>query len=159
MKQTPELSAAQEQMRPGFISRDGFLAPDRRPLRAILEEDEARVAALGLTHQAIAERLRHFTEAAKARLGAPLVLEEVYEVRADDARGPLPCPWPHPGTFAKTNIRLCRLDTGEALQWTELHIHLIEAHGFYQGVGSAYRLSPETLQRVLEVGETERQRK
>jgi len=149
VKQTPELDAAQHQMQPGYISRDGFLGTDQRSLRAILVEDEQRTAALGLTHRTIAERLRYFTEAGKQHFGAPVTVDEVYEVRAEEARGVLRCPWPHPGVFGKTNVHLRRTDTGEELAWTELQIHLIEVHGFYQGEGSRYRLSPGYVQRVL----------
>jgi len=54
MKQTPELDTAQEYMRPGVISLDGFLGSDERPLRAILQDDDAAVASMGLTHATIA---------------------------------------------------------------------------------------------------------
>ena len=132
-----------------MISRDGFLGDDKRPLRAILGEDDQRVAALGLTHKTIADRMRYLTEAGKARLGAAAVIDGVYEVRADDTRGGIPCAWPHDGLFDKTMVRLRRLDTGEELRWSELMIHLIGEHGFYQGKGSPYRLAPAELARVL----------
>jgi len=41
------------------------------------------------------------------------------------------------------------MDTGEEIRWTELQIHLIEAHGFYEGKGSVWRVSPSKLGRVL----------
>ena len=149
MKQTPELDLAQRCMRPGIISLHGFLGADRRSLRAILEDDDQRVAALGLTHGAIAERMRYLTAAGRRGLGSTVVVEEIYEVRVDEARGVLPCPWPHPGVFPKAIVFLQRLDTNESISWAELQIHLIGAHGFYEGKGSPYRLSPEKLKRVL----------
>ncbi len=152
MKQTPELLEAERQMRPGMVSREGFLDADARPLRRILEEDDARVAALGLTHQQIADRLRYFADHAKRRLGARCVVDNVYQVQEHEVRGRIHCPWPHPSAFVKNAIFLQRLDTGEELRWSDLHVHMIEAHGFYEGEGSAWRLAPEKLKRVLGLG-------
>lgn len=156
MKQTPELATAQENMRPGVISLDGFLGSDMRLLRAILQDDDAVVASMGLDHAAIADRLRYFTTAAKAALGMSAVVDEVYEVRIHEVRGSIHCPWPHPGGYPKNVIYLRRTDTGEEVKWTELQIHLIEVHGFYEGKDSVWRLSPRKLGRVLgTLGSTE----
>ena len=152
MKQTPELAQAERRMGPGIISREGFLGTDSRPLRAIIEEDDSRVAALGLTHAAIAKRLRYFTQAAKARLGAAAVVDNLYQVRIYEVRGKIHCPWDHPGGYDKCVVYFRRLDTGEELTWTDLHIHMVEAHGFYEGAGSTYRLPPAKLKRVLGLG-------
>ena len=152
MKQTPELLEAQRRMRPGFISRDGFLGTDPRPLRAILDDDDAHLAALGLTHHDVAQRLRYFTDAARARFGAATVVDLLYEVRMLEVRGRIHCPWPHPGGHRKNVVYLRRLDTGEEMRWTELQIHMIEAHGFYEGRDSVWRLSPAQIKRVLGLG-------
>ncbi len=74
-----------------------------------------------------------------------------FEVADVETRGRVHCPWPHPSAFRKNLIVLRRLDTGEELRWSDLHAHLIEAHGFYEGRGGPWRLEPETLQRVLEL--------
>ena len=145
----PELAAAEENMKPGVISLDGFLGCDTRPLRAILQDDDAVVAAMGLDHATIAARLRYFTAAAKAALGMSTVVDDVYEVRIHEVRGRIHCPWPHPGGFPKNVIYLRRTDTGEEVKWTELQIHLVEEHGCYEGRGSVWRLSPTSLGRVL----------
>jgi hypothetical protein len=153
MKQTPELDKVQERMRPGIISRDGFLGDDPRPLADILAADAQRVAALGLTHAAVAARLRALTEAARGGLGAPVKVDDRIEVTLEEARGVLPCPWPHPGVHRKARVCLRRLDTGETLVWTILQIHLVETHGFYEGEGCPYRLSPAALKRILDISE------
>ena len=46
MKMTPELTKAQENMRPGEITADGFLGNDKRPLVDIIEADEERLQSL-----------------------------------------------------------------------------------------------------------------
>jgi len=40
MKQTVQMKAIQEKMKPGVITRDGFLGSDRRNLIDILIEDD-----------------------------------------------------------------------------------------------------------------------
>ncbi|MEJ5348470.1 MAG: hypothetical protein WHS46_07255 [Desulfosoma sp.] len=148
--QSPELDAVEARLRGGEAFY-GFLANDPRPLVTILSEDERTVKALGLTHQAIANRLRALTEAAKKAYGGPVVVDGIWRVELHDFRGRLPCPWGHPGLYPKTHIHLERLDTGESLQWTDLSLHLIEAHGFYQGTGSPYRLDPRKVASVCAV--------
>ncbi|MBC7358988.1 MAG: hypothetical protein H5U10_10665 [Desulfacinum sp.] len=148
--QSPELDEVERRLRPG-PHRHGYLEGDPRPLIQILTEDEKAVKEAGLYHDAIARRLRALTEAAKRALGEPVVVEDRLRVRVEAARGKLPCPWGHPGLYPKTHVELERLDTGERLQWTDLSIHFIEAHGFYQGAASPYRLDPPTVIRILDL--------
>jgi len=46
---------------------------------------------------------------------------------------------------------LKKMASGENLVWSDLTIHLIEEHGFYQGKGSPYRLDPSEVKRILEL--------
>jgi len=43
------------------------------------------------------------------------------------------------------------LRSGEHVTYTEMNIHMIEAHGFYEGAGSPFRQEPAMLARVLEI--------
>lgn len=148
VKQSPILDEVEKEMR--RIGTGSFLGNDHRKLIEIIDDDQGRVNALELTHEAIADRLEEITRAAKEALGDPTLLEERYEVIAEEVRGKIPCPWKHSGgLFPKSLIRLTDRQTGERLLWTDLAIHLIRAHGFYQGRGSPYRLEPELLKRVL----------
>jgi len=151
MKQSPELARIQAAMRPGCLSQAGFLGHDRRPLADILADDAAAVTRLGLTHQAIADRLRALREAGIGGLGLPVSVPPHFEVRVDGARGKMPCPFGHPGLFDKTFCVVRNQALGIELVFTDLQIHLIEAHGFYEGEGSLYRLAPEHLARILEI--------
>ncbi len=148
--QSPQLDVVETRMRRSGDPH-GYLAGDSRALISILTEDDRTVKALGLTHEAIAARLRAFTEAAKRAFGGPVVVETLWRVSLEDFRGRLPCPWGHPGLYPKTHVRLERLDTGETLQWSDLSLHMIEAHGFYQGLGSPYRLDPEKVAAICGV--------
>jgi hypothetical protein len=149
MKQSPELSRAQERMKPGVISRDGFLGRDRRSLVEILEEADRRVNALGLTHARIADRMEQLLHLARRGLGTTVTVDDRYEVRSESARGGLPCPWGHPGMYPKTNVFLTNRVTGDEVMGTALHVHMIREHGFYEGRGGLFHLDPDTLARTL----------
>jgi hypothetical protein len=151
VKQSPELDRVQGNMRPMVLCHGGFLGSDRRNLIEILTDDQGAVHSLGMSHQVIAERLREITQKAREGLGDPIVVEGKFDVDVHEARGKMPCPWNHPGLYPKTHVRLEKMETGETLLWSDLAIHLIEEHGFYQGEGSPYRLDPLKIKRILEL--------
>ena len=150
MKQTPELDRYQHNMRPGGITLKGFLGTDRRSLVEILMDDDAEVNRLGTTHEAIADRMDALRDAGKAGLGEPITVEQKYEVRVDDVRGKLPCPF-EDTVVQKTFIQVRNNELNEVITYTDLHIHMIREHGFYEGHASGFRLPPADLVRILEV--------
>lgn len=151
MKQTVQMKKIQEKMSPGIITRDGFLGGDRRNLIDILVEDEANVKRMGFTHQEIANRMMELRDAGMCGLGNFISVAPHFEVRVDSARGKLPCPFGDPGIFPKTNITVKNLKINDEITYTDLHIHLIGSHGFYEGKGSLFRLEPESLVKTLEI--------
>jgi hypothetical protein len=151
MKQTVQLRKIQEKMAPGVITRDGFLGQDQRNLVDILVQDDGLVRRLGFSHQALAQRMIELRDAGLPGLGDYIDVAPHFEVRVDSVRGKLPCPFGDPGIFPKTNTTVRNRKTGRELTYTDLHIHLIGSHGFYEGLGSPYRLEPEVLAAVLEV--------
>ena len=151
MKQSKELDNIQEQMKPGVITYQGFMGTDTRKLRDIIEADDTEVKRLGLTHGKIAARLTALRNEGIKGLGISVKVEDKYEVRVDSARGKLPCPFMHAGLFPKTYTVVKNLESGKEMIFTDLSIHLIEAHGFYGGTGSTYRLDPQELVHQLHV--------
>lgn len=151
MKQTVQMQAIQAKMKPGVIVRDGFLGADGRTLVDILTGDEAAVLRLGLTHGDIAGRMIGLRDAGTAGLGEFLDVPPHFEVRVDSVRGKLPCPFGDPGIFPKTNTTVRNTRLGREITYTDLHIHMIGSHGFYEGRGSQFRLEPRDLAEVLEV--------
>ena len=151
MKQTPQLSKAQGRMAPGVITRDGFLGEDRRNLVDILVADDGEVRRLGLSHKDIAQRMIDLRDSGMAGLGEFIDVAPHYEVRVDSVRGKLPCPFGDPGIFPKTNTTVRNQKNGREITYTDLHIHLIGSHGFFEGKGSPFRLEPSELAEVLEV--------
>jgi hypothetical protein len=148
MKDTVQHREAQARMAAGSITAAGFLGTDSRELTAIIQEDEAAFRRLGLVFESVAARLEALRDAGEAGLGEPITVEGKWLVSTGDARGKLPCPY-EDGIFHKNSIWLRRIDSGEALVYSDLSIHLLVAHHFLQGRGSPFRLDPEALSRVL----------
>lgn len=149
MKRSPEAKRLEEVLRSSRIVAGGFLGPDTRILEEILETDAATLARLGTSAQEISARMREITDLGKAGLGTPVKIDEKREVVVDEHRGQTVCPWPHAGGYQKTMTTVRRLDTGATVRWSELSTHFIEAHGFFEGRGTAFRLEPEELLAVL----------
>jgi len=148
MKMTPELKKAQENMSPGVITAEGFLGDDRRDLSSILDEDAQIMRRLGINPGEAAKTLRYLMKEGQRGLGEPVTVDAKWIVRTDEARGPLVCPW-EDGLFRKINVTVERKDTGDKMYFTDLSIHLLEAHGFLEGRGSIFRLNLETMTRIL----------
>ncbi len=155
MKQTPEYDAIQRQMAPGVITLDGFLGSDTRKLIDILNSDDARVHSLNVTHEAIAERMQYFRDAGLDGLGEFLKMDDHFEVRVDSVRGKLPSPFGGKGMYEKVNTTVKNLHSKTEVTYTDLHIHFVKDHGFYEGEGSPFRIEPALLSQTLEVPENE----
>lgn len=151
MKQTVQMKEVQERMKAGAMTRDGFLGDDTRSLEEILLADDAEVKRLGITHEAIADRLEELKEKGMKGLGDPVTVKDTWEVRVETYRAKLTCPFGESGLHRKTWVEVIHLDTGETFVYTDLSIHLIREHGFYQGDGAAFRLDPALLGAVLEL--------
>ncbi len=150
MKQTPEMDKFQHNMRPGCITLTGLLGHDRRNLVDILIEDDAEVQRLNTSHATIADRMQAMRDAGVQGLGEEIRVEDRFSVRVDDVRGKLPCPF-EDAIVQKTFIQVVHLDSGRSITYTDLHIHMIREHGFYEGKGSAFRLAPHDLVTILDV--------
>ena len=151
MKQTVQMDKIQANMKPGVITLEGFLGPDNRKLVDILIEDDQTVKAHNLTHLDIANKMLEFKEKGLRGLGEFITIEPHFEVRVDSVRGKLPCPFGDPGIFPKTNITVKNLKSDKEITFTDLQIHMIMAHGFYEGKGHKFRVSPEELIQLLEI--------
>lgn len=149
MKQTPEQNSIEANLQPGTISAEGFLGDDTRSLIDIIRADQASVIRLSLSHQAIANRLRELTEAGKSGLGRPVLVDDHLEITVEDYMGMIPCPF---RDYSHSDKRLTTCTdkySGRTIRWSDLNIHMIEAHGFYEGRGSLFRVDPEAVAEIL----------
>jgi hypothetical protein len=150
MKETLQTRKIREDMRPGKLSLPGFLGGESDLMRRLDEDNEA-VKQLNLTHARMAARMRELRDAGAAGLGEFVSLLPHFEVRVDTVRGRIPCPFGERGLYPKTNITVRNLASGREMSFTDLHIHLIGVHGFYEGRGTPFRLEPGDLVAILEV--------
>ena len=145
MKKSPRQHALENMLRSSKIVAGGFLGTDGRPLEEIIEADLAAIDQAGVTIDQIARQMALLSEKAVENLGMPVVVNELFQVTCADYKGPLVCPWPHKGTFAKRIISAKRLDNGATMSWTALGLHMIGEHSFFEGRGSAFRIEPARL--------------
>lgn len=149
--QSPFLDAAQKRMEESGDKLHSFLGDDQRQLFQILAADGAELNALGLDHEEMGGLLAELVEEGKKGLGTPVLVRDRFLVVVETARGKMGCPFGHPGLFRKTHAVIVNQKTGESMALSDLSVHLIAAHGFFQGEGSPYRLSPEKAASVLEL--------
>lgn len=154
MKQTEELKKAQENMKAGVITVEGFLGYDPRNLAEIIQHDEEEMRRLNLDWDVVAAKLRELLTKGSEGLGEPITIDKTWLVRVDETRGTLPSPWTGDGIFHKVNAEVRRLSKagkpeGKILLYNELSLHLFEKYHFLQGRGSHFRLEPAEIKTVL----------
>ena len=152
MKKADSQKAIEKVLQNNPTAREGFLGRDERGLAAILQADDEAIRRRGLTHAHIAQHLLALRQAGWVGLGEPVPVPPHFEVCVDAARGTLPCPFGDQGSIAKVNTTVHNLESGKEITFTDLNIHLIAAHGFYEGHGAQFRLDPEQLMDTLEMG-------
>ena len=150
MKMSPELTHVQEKMAPGKITGAGFLGKDTRLLVDVIQADEETAAALGLDWEILTEKLNFFLEQGKKGLEHPVTIENKWVVTIREARGFLPCPFGD-GLYRKHTLEVKHIESQVSLHFSELSLHLIQAHHFLQGKGSPFRLEPGLLKKVSEL--------
>ncbi len=151
MKLTPDEAAIQNNFLPGVLTKDGFLGSDSRHVHDIIEEDQRTLARSGVTAEQIADKLDFFIQEGKKGLEGTVDLG-AYTVQVSWQRGVLPSPFGGPGLYPKVLARLCKKSTSHCIRYSELNVHLIRAHCFFEGKGSSYRLEPAELIPFLELG-------
>jgi len=148
MKESPDDKKLENALRAlGLLG--GLMGFDRRCVSEIVDIDHARLSRLGFTTQQVAERMQQITDIAKCGLGTWVKIDDIIEAKVDEARGWLVCPWPQSGTFLKRITSVRAIETGANIYWSDLNIHLIGEHGFFEGRGSNFRLEPEELVAII----------
>jgi len=145
MKESPQTKNLEKLLRSSKLVAGGFMGDDARSVYEIIDADMAELSRLDFTAKQVVERMQQITDIAIPGLGTWVKLDEQRQVKIDEAKGWLICPWPHPGKFAKriTTVRLAK--SGVSIRWSDLNIHLIGEHGFFEGKGSNFRIEPGKL--------------
>jgi hypothetical protein len=149
MKESPQMQKLEETLRSWKLSAGGFMGSDSRRVAEVVDADAARVAELGLTAERIAVRMQEVTDIAKSGLGNWVKVDDKRQAMVEEAKGAIVCPWPHSGRLAKRVTTVRWVESGEDIRWSDLNIHLIAEHGFFEGKGSTFRIEPEVLVKVI----------
>ena len=158
MKESPQNKKLEEMLKSSKLVAGGFLGEDTRSISEIIDNDISDITGSGYTTEQIAERMREITNKAVLFLGNWIEIDKKRLAKVEEAKGSLVCPWPHSGRFAKrvTTVKLintgqsCTIsDTGQTIKYSDLNIHLIEEHGFFEGRGATFRIEPKTLIKVI----------
>ena len=125
------------------------MGDDPRSSDEIIDADATELSKLGYTTEQVASRMKSITESAKAGLENWVQIDDNHRAIVAEARGFSVCPWPHSGRYVKRVTTVERLDTGATVRWSDLNIHLIAEHGFFEGKGSTFRIEPAELTAVI----------
>jgi len=118
---------------------------DPRSFSEIIDADTATLSHLGFTIKRVATRMQEITDIATLALGNWVKIDQHRLAKVDEAKGRLVCPWPHPGSFAKRVTTVKLIKSAKTIQWSDLNIHLIAEHAFFEGKGSAFRIEPKDM--------------
>jgi hypothetical protein len=149
MKESPQTKRLEEILSSSKMVAGGFLGYDPRSLSEIIDSDLTRIARSGFTIEQITSRMKEITSQAISFLGNWTEIDKKRMVKVDEAKGWLVCPWPHTGRFAKRVTYVKSVETGQIIKWSDLNIHLIEKHAFFEGKGSSFRIEPNELVKMI----------
>jgi hypothetical protein len=148
MKPQPEEIEIHKNFEPGFITKDGFMGRDTRHIHDIIRADEAALSRLGIDREAVADRLQYFIEEGKKGLETVVDLG-AFNVLVVWRRGMLPCPFGEGGLHHKLIATVYCKQKDRSLKYSQLNVHMIREHGFFEGRGSGFRLEPEEVVNIL----------
>ena len=144
MKESPRDKSIHDDLAEGQWSVEGFLGSDTRTLEQIIRADAVTLQSLNVTAEALGQAMRRLTREGMAGLGDP-VETRGYEIMVDEWKGLILCPFKDQRRAAKRLTVVRRLSDNKEFSWSDLSIHLIEDHGFFQGIGSTYRIEPQEI--------------
>jgi len=149
MKESPQARRLEQMLRSSKLVAGGFMGTDSRTVAEIIDADASELSKLGYTAEQVTSRMHVITNTAKAGLGNWVRIDDKRQAVVEEARGFTICPWPHSGHCAKRVTTVERLDLGETIHWSDLNIHMIAEHSFFEGKGSPFRIEPEKLVGVI----------
>ncbi|MHC4326108.1 MAG: hypothetical protein ACYSUX_17700 [Planctomycetota bacterium] len=149
MKESPQTRNLEQILRSSKMAAGGFMGSDSRSVAEIIDADAFEVSKTGYTAEQLSARMQEITNAAIKGLGTWVEVDDNHQAIAEEARGSISCPWPHLRRYAKRVTTVKCLDTGQIIRWTDLNIHFIAQHGFFEGRGSAFRIEPGKLTKTI----------
>ena len=162
----PDYAELEARMRPGRLSRTGFLGPGER-LCDVLAADRQVMIGLGLHFEDLATGLAAaLAPALASSIHAAILDRPRLSVRIQQYQGFQVCPWSPDPRHARpcrpdaTGLALASMDwvledleTSEVLTGSGMTVHFLHDHHFCQGFGSPKRVDPVALARVIGLGQ------
>ncbi|HPJ39926.1 MAG TPA: hypothetical protein PLT75_15905 [Spirochaetota bacterium] len=145
MKQSPDQSDLMKNFSPSKFSAGGFLGNDTRTIGEIISADLKVLEKNDIEKEALAGTLQSWYDRAKAAMGGETDIAPGVTAMYHEARGKIPSPFRGEGTFEKGDVVLREASSGKEVVLTCLSIHLIRAHGFFQGKGQRFRVDPADI--------------
>jgi hypothetical protein len=149
MKQSPQDQSLHSRLHASRFSAEGFLGDDARSVDEIVAADEQTLEELGVSREELAAAMRDSLDRARNGLGTPVEVRPNVTAVYYESMGRIPSPFRGEGVFEKGEAVLTDTGSSRTLIITPLSIHLVEAHGFFQGQGSRYRIDPRTAVELL----------
>ncbi len=149
MKKSPDDKKLEEMLRSSVIVSGGFMGDDPRRPAEVIDTDRSVLARLGYECAQLAERMKQITDIAVKGLGNWMDVNDRLQAKTDEAKGLLTCPWPGPERFPKRVTTVRDKQSGRKMIWSDLNIHLIGRHCFFEGRGSHFRIEPSELVEML----------
>lgn len=146
MKENPKDIPVVDSLRAGILTRDGFMGEDQRSFKTIIADDAAILASAGTSAVELAAKMEALTQAGLKKTGIE-VMTQGYTVLVEDYMGRIGCPFRDHRAAKRTTM--VTDSAGRQQSWSALSVHLIKAHGFFQGQGAPYRLEPAELAEFL----------
>jgi len=144
MKLTPSERKQRIQFGPGHISRDGFMGNDPRHIHDIVEADQKTLDRLKITREQVADCLQYFIDEGKQGLESLVDLGR-FTVLLQWDRGMMPCPFGQCSLQHKIVVTVTHKEKKKTITYSQLNVHMIRKHGFFEGKGGHFRLDPEEI--------------
>ena len=150
MKETPREKIILANFQSGTISKSGFLGNDTRHIHDIVHDDLQTLTRLGVTQGQIADFLQLLIDKGKEGLESRIEFKN-FIIEVVWFRGKIPCPFADPGVHPKLMASVFNKKFNKEIKFSQLNVHMIREHGFFEGKGSLFRLEPEELIKILEI--------
>jgi hypothetical protein len=140
----------EKDMRPGALSRAGFLGKGESLLSVLAADNQYVVDELGLTHQELAKHLRALAAIGMREKGKEFTYHgRRFKVTVLHSRGFQDSPFKD-DIRTNSDATAHNLDNGTSFEYSFLVPLMIERYGFYEGKGTPYRVDPQKTVELLD---------
>lgn len=150
-----ELVLYEQRLYPNSYSQVGFLGVNDKLLDTV-SKDLEYLESVNITTEQIANRLNRIIKQ-YFNSDSDHIIDGKFKITDSICtKGHQECPFHELDNDKKkpsgsSDYEITNVETGEKFWFPILIIHLIRAHGFFEGKGSSYRVEPETVIRILEI--------